>query len=92
MHTKIIKLKPVHSLADENSSSIIIGLADIFKAPISTTHTISGSIFGVGAAKRLAAVRWAVAERMVVAWFLTLPASGIVAALTYWAIAALNLE
>jgi PiT family inorganic phosphate transporter len=84
MGHKIIKLEPVHGFAAETSASIIIALADHFSAPISTTHTISGSIFGVGAAKRLAAVRWAVAERMVVAWFLTLPASALVAALTFW--------
>lgn len=83
MGHKIIKLQPVHGFAAETSAAVIIGVADHFSAPISTTHTISGAIFGVGAAKRLAAVRWAVAERMVVAWFLTLPASAAVAAITY---------
>lgn len=83
MGHKIIKLEPVHGFAAETSASIIIMFADMFKAPISTTQTISGSIFGVGAAKRLSAVRWGVAEQMVIAWVLTLPASGIVAALCY---------
>ncbi len=92
MGHKIIKLEPVHGFAAETSAAAIIGLADFYSAPISTTHTISGAIFGVGAAKRLAAVRWAVAERMVVAWFLTLPASGIVAAITYWLLTLCGLE
>lgn len=84
MGHKIIKLEPVHGFAAETSASIMILVADNFKAPISTTHTIAGSIFGVGASKRLSAVRWAVATNMVVAWILTLPASAAVAALTYW--------
>jgi inorganic phosphate transporter, PiT family len=92
MGHKIIKLEPVHGFAAETSAAAIIGVADYYSAPISTTHTISGAIFGVGAAKRLAAVRWAVAERMVVAWFLTLPASGIVAAITYWLLSLMGLE
>lgn len=92
MGHKIIKLEPVHGFAAETSAACIIGIADYYSAPISTTHTISGSIFGVGAAKRLAAVRWAVAERMVVAWFLTLPASAIVAALTYFLLTLCGLE
>jgi len=83
MGHKIIKLEPVHGFAAETSASIMIMLADYFKAPISTTHTISGSIFGVGAAKRLSAVRWSVAEQMVMAWIMTLPASGAVGAVTY---------
>ncbi|MEX2188207.1 MAG: inorganic phosphate transporter [Pirellulales bacterium] len=92
MGHKIINLQPVHGFAAETSAALIIGVADHFSAPISTTHTISGAIFGVGAAKRLAAVRWAVAERMVVAWFLTLPAAALVAAITYGALRLCGLE
>ncbi len=92
MGHKIIKLEPVQGFAAEMAASIIILLADLFKAPISTTHTISGSIFGVGAAKRLSAVRWQVAEQMIVAWILTLPASGIVAALCYYLLTALGFK
>jgi PiT family inorganic phosphate transporter len=92
MGHKIIKLEPVHGFAAETSASIIILIADLFKAPISTTHTISGSIFGVGAAKRLSAVRWTVAEQMIVAWLLTLPASGIVAALSYYLLEGLGVR
>jgi PiT family inorganic phosphate transporter len=92
MGHKIMRLEPVHGFAAETSASIIIGLADYFHAPISTTHTITGSIFGVGAAKRLSAVKWSIAQRMVVAWFLTLPASGAVAAASYWVLTVLGLE
>jgi PiT family inorganic phosphate transporter len=52
--------------------------------PVSSTHTITGSIVGVGAARRLSAVRWNIASRIVVAWIVTLPAAGVIAALTYW--------
>ena len=52
--------------------------------PVSTTHTITGSIIGVGAAKKLSAVRWTVAKEIVIAWIITIPASGCIAALVYW--------
>ncbi len=83
MGHKIIRLEPVHGFAAETSASLVILLADNFHAPISTTQVISGSIFGVGAAKRLSAVRWGVARSMVMAWILTLPAAAIVAAMVY---------
>jgi PiT family inorganic phosphate transporter len=83
MGHKIIKLEPVQGFAAETSASIMIMLADLYRAPISTTHTISGSIFGVGAAKRFSAVRWSVAEQMVVAWILTLPCAGVVGAISF---------
>lgn len=83
MGHKIIRLEPVHGFAAETSASIVILLADHYHAPISTTQVISGSIFGVGASKRLSAVRWGVAHNMVVAWILTLPASALVSAITY---------
>jgi PiT family inorganic phosphate transporter len=90
MGQKIIRLEPVHGFAAETSAASVILIADVFHAPISTTHAISGSIFGVGSAKRLGAVRWTVAQTMVMAWFLTLPASGAVAAITYAALAFLR--
>ncbi len=83
MGHRIIRLEPVHGFAAETSAAIIIFLATHFKMPISTTHTIAGSIFGVGASKRLSAVRWGVAQSMVVAWVLTIPAAGLVAAVVY---------
>ncbi len=86
MGHKIIRLEPVHGFAAETSASIVILLAGRFGAPVSTTHVISGSIFGVGASKRLSAVRWGVAQSMLVAWVLTIPASGLIAAISYFAL------
>lgn len=83
MGHRIIRLEPVHGFAAETSAAAVILLATHFKMPISTTHTIAGSIFGVGASRRLSAVRWGVARTMIVAWILTIPASGLVAGLVY---------
>ena len=83
MGHKIIRLEPVHGFAAETSSALVLFVTSHFGMPVSTTHVISGSIFGVGSSKRLSAVRWGVAQSMVVAWFLTLPAAGLVATLAY---------
>ncbi len=83
MGHKIIRLEPVHGFAAETSSAIVLFVTSHFGMPVSTTHVISGSIFGVGTSKRLSAVRWGVAQSMVMAWVLTLPAAGLVAALSY---------
>ena len=83
MGHKIIRLEPVHGFAAETSSAVVLFVTSHFGMPVSTTHVISGSIFGVGASKRLSAVRWGVAQSMVMAWVLTLPAAGLVAALSY---------
>jgi PiT family inorganic phosphate transporter len=83
MGHRIIRLEPVHGSMAETSAAAVIQVASHLGMPISTTHVISGSIFGVGAAKRLSAVRWGVAQNMIWAWVLTLPASGLVAALVY---------
>jgi len=86
MGHKIIRLEPVHGFAAETSAAIVLFVASHFGMPVSTTHVISGSIFGVGSSKRMSAVRWGVAQNMVVAWVLTLPASGLVAAVSYQAL------
>jgi len=83
MGVKIIKLQPIHGFAAETSSSLIILSATALGAPVSTTHVISSSIMGVGATKRIKAVRWGVAYNIVVAWVLTLPLSGILAAIAF---------
>jgi PiT family inorganic phosphate transporter len=83
MGHKIVRLEPVHGFAAETSAAAVILLASRLGMPVSTTHVISGSIFGVGAARRWKAVRWGVAQSMVVAWVLTLPAAGSVAAGVY---------
>ena len=84
MGHRIIRLEPVHGFAAEFSASVTIFVASHFGMPVSTTHVISGSIFGVGSSKRLNAVRWGLAQRIVTAWVLTLPVSAGLAAGTYW--------
>jgi PiT family inorganic phosphate transporter len=82
---RIIDLDPPRGFAAETTASAILyTTAFVFAAPISTTQTITASILGVGATKRLSAVRWGVAGNIVVAWFLTIPAAGLVAAAFYW--------
>lgn len=76
---KLVKLHPIHGFAAEVSAASVITLASTLGIPVSTTHNISASILGVGAAKRLNAIKWGVVERMVWAWFLTIPAAGGVA-------------
>ena len=71
--------------AAETGGAITLFLANIGGIPVSSTHTITGAIVGVGASRRVSAVRWNVASSIVVAWFVTLPAAGLIAALTYWA-------
>lgn len=83
MGHKIFKLEPVHGCAAETAAAIVITGASHFGAPISTTHVISTAVLGVGASKRLSAVRWGVAGSMVVAWIITIPASGLVAGLSF---------
>jgi PiT family inorganic phosphate transporter len=92
MGHKICRLEPVHGFAAQTTASAVILVADYFHAPISTTQAISGSIFGVGSAKRFSAVKWGVAQDMVVAWFLTLPASATVAVIAYYLFTAMGLE
>jgi PiT family inorganic phosphate transporter len=88
MGTKITKLQPVGGFAAETGGAISLFAATYLGVPVSTTHTITGAIMGVGSIKRLSAVRWGVAGRIVWAWILTIPASAIIAALVYKAVAA----
>jgi inorganic phosphate transporter, PiT family len=83
MGHRIIKLRPINGFAAETAASLVILVATWLKAPVSTTHVISSSIMGVGASKRVSAVRWGVAQNMLIAWVLTLPVSAAVSALTY---------
>jgi piT family inorganic phosphate transporter len=80
---KIFKLQPISGFSADLNSSIIIFGATLLHLPVSTTHVVSGSIMGVGAAKRINAVRWGVAQQMVVAWVLTIPCTAIMGAITY---------
>ena len=84
MGHKIIRLEPVHGFAAETAAATVITIASRWGMPVSTTHVIAGSIFGVGSSKRASAVRWGVAYEMIVAWFLTLPAAASLSALIYW--------
>ncbi|CAK7044927.1 MAG: hypothetical protein DESF_01876 [Desulfovibrio sp.] len=84
MGHRIFKLEPVHGFAAETSAAMVITGASMLGAPVSTTHTISACIFGVGSTKRLSAVRWNVAGSLVTAWVLTLPAAGCIGFVSYW--------
>jgi PiT family inorganic phosphate transporter len=83
MGSKITKLKPVGGFCAETAGAITLFWTALAGIPVSTTHTITGAIVGVGATQRLSAVRWGVARRIVWAWALTIPASAAVAAATY---------
>ena len=80
---RITKLEPVQGFAAETGAALTIELASRLGIPLSTTHTITTAIMGVGATRRLSAVRWGVTREIVLAWLLTFPASGLVAYLTY---------
>lgn len=83
MGEKLVKLEPVHGFGAETSSAIVILGASLLGIPISTTHAVATSIMGVGASKRLSAVRWGVAGNIMITWILTFPGSGIVSAVSY---------
>lgn len=83
MGTKIVKLQPVGGFCAETAGAATLFFATFTGIPVSTTHTITGSIVGVGAAKRLSAVKWGVAGRIVWAWVLTIPMAALIAALSY---------
>ena len=84
MGLRITKLTPMQGFCAETGGAITLFLATGLGVPVSTTHTITGAIVGVGAARRTAAVRWRVAQRIVVAWVVTLPAAALMGAAVYW--------
>jgi PiT family inorganic phosphate transporter len=84
MGTRITKLKPVGGFCAETAAALTLAYVTLTGTPVSTTHTITGSIVGVGALKRWSAVRWGVAGRVVWAWVLTIPGCAAVAALCHW--------
>jgi inorganic phosphate transporter, PiT family len=85
MGQKITKLRPVGGFCAETGGAITLFMATALGIPVSTTHTITGAIVGVGSARRASAVRWGVAGTIVWAWIFTIPASAFVAAVAYWA-------
>jgi inorganic phosphate transporter, PiT family len=85
MGLRITKLTPMQGFCAETGGAVTLFMATVLGVPVSTTHTITGAIVGVGAARRASAVRWNIAGTIVYAWVITIPASAIVAALAYWA-------
>jgi PiT family inorganic phosphate transporter len=84
--SKIYRLRSVHAFCAQTSSAVVILGASLVGGPVSTTHVVSSSIMGVGAGQRISAVRWGVAKNIVVAWFITIPASAVMAGLTFFLI------
>lgn len=84
MGQKIIRLRPVDGFCAESGAAFTLVMTIFGGIPVSTTHTITGSIIGVGVAKRMSAVRWAVAGRVAWAWVVTIPAAAVVAALSWY--------
>ena len=84
MGTKITKVTPFEGVAAESAGALTLFITEMLKIPVSTTHTITGAIIGVGATKRLSAVRWGVTVNLIWAWILTIPVSGALAALLYY--------
>ena len=90
MGTKITKVTPFEGVAAETAGAVTLFVTEALKIPVSTTHTITGAIMGVGATKRLSAVRWGVTINLLWAWVLTIPISGLLAAGIYVLVRALN--
>jgi PiT family inorganic phosphate transporter len=80
MGSRITRLAPVQGVCAETAGSITLFMATGLGIPVSTTHTITGAIVGVGAARRASAVRWNVAQQIVIAWVITMPAAGVMGA------------
>ncbi|MBN8959721.1 MAG: inorganic phosphate transporter [Rhizobiales bacterium] len=90
MGLRITRLTPMQGFCAETGGAATLFMATFLGVPVSTTHTITGAIVGVGAARRVSAVRWNVASSIVYAWVITVPASALVAALAYWAVVLLQ--
>ncbi|MSO66948.1 MAG: inorganic phosphate transporter [Pseudolabrys sp.] len=84
MGSKITRLTPMQGFCAETGGAVTLFGATWLGIPVSTTHTITGAIIGVGAARRMSAVRWSVANNIVIAWIITIPATAAIAALFYW--------
>ena len=86
MGTRITKVTPFEGVVAETAGAMTLSLTEFLKIPVSTTHTITGAIIGVGSVKRLSAVRWGVTRKLLIAWILTIPVSALIAAIVYWAL------
>ncbi len=87
---KFYKIRPVHSFSTQLTSGIVILTASVFGLPVSTSQVVSSAIIGVGSSERLGKVRWTVAQEIVTAWFITIPASALFSAGIYWLITLLK--
>ena len=90
MGSKITKLKPIGGFCAETGAAMTLAYVTLTGVPVSTTHTITGAIVGVGATRRLSAVKWGVAGRIVWAWILTIPAAALIAAVSFWIVRAIH--
>ena len=88
MGQKVAKLRPVDGFCAETGGALTLYLASALGAPVSTTHTITGAIMGVGSLKRLSAVRWGVGGDILAAWLMTIPAAALISSLSYWLLSA----
>ncbi|MDI6025089.1 inorganic phosphate transporter [Corticibacterium sp. UT-5YL-CI-8] len=86
MGSRITRLNPMQGFCAETGGAITLFAATWLGIPVSTTHTITGAIVGVGAARRASAVRWGLAGNIVIAWFVTLPVAGVISAVSYWVV------
>ena len=87
---KFYKIRPLHSFATQLSSAGVILAASLLGVPVSTSQVVSSAIIGVGSAERASKVRWSVAEEIMISWLITIPASGLIAAVTYWVVVSLE--
>ena len=90
MGMKLTQLKPVHGFCAETAGAVTIFFATHLGIPVSTTHTITGAIVGVGSTTHASQIKWGVAGRIVISWLITIPFAGLTAAFSFWAIAALH--
>lgn len=86
MGTKIFKIEPINGFAADLSAASVIFTATLLHLPVSTTHAITSAILGVGSAKRFSAVKWGLAGRIIITWFITIPITAALAGLLYWII------
>jgi PiT family inorganic phosphate transporter len=86
MGSKIYRLRSVHAFCAQTSSATVILGAALVGGPVSTTHVVSSSIMGVGAGQRVSAVRWGLAKNIILAWVITIPASAVMAGLSFYPI------
>jgi PiT family inorganic phosphate transporter len=86
MGQKLSKLRPVDGFCAETSAALTLFVSSALGVPVSTTHTITGSILGIGTIKKASSVKWKVANNIIIAWIITIPAAAVMSAFSYWLI------